>query len=156
MEARLCIDEISTRDQYALLDQIRRGAVAAGAREDFRFRRWPARRRLLGSHPLVNHAEVALGLPGDDYLKLLARVVAGDLDHDTVDALALNRWLDRAELVDTLLHHWNRLLDRLAHAREERRLRHRDLDTPAAEMRNVQRMLAGRAGNASKRPGELS
>src|SRR5262245_65840381 len=106
MEARLCIDEISTRDQYALLDQVRRVAVAAGAIEDLRFRRWPARRRLLGSHALVDHAEVELGLRGDDSLKLLGIFVAGDLDHDTVDALALNRWLVRAELVDTLLAQW--------------------------------------------------
>jgi len=81
---------------------------------------------------------------------------SGNLHQNALHTLALDRWLDCAKRVDALFDDRDRLLDRLPHAFDQRRLRHDGLDTATAEMRNLEGALAGCPRDASEGPRELS
>jgi hypothetical protein len=73
-----------------------------------------------------------------------------------VGALALNQRLDQAKLVDAPLDDLDGLIDRLAHALDDRRLGHGDLDAPAALVGDLECTLAGAAQYAAERLRELA
>jgi hypothetical protein len=155
VEAGLRIGEVAAGDQDAFFDQVGSLPLAARALEDFGLRRWPCLHRLLGAHRLVDHAEIKLGGLAQKLLEALRVLQAGHLHQDAVDALALDQRLDRTELVDAALDDLDRLLDRLAHALDDRRLGQRERYEPAANIDDVDRALAGGAQDSAERLREL-
>ena len=76
---------------------------------------------------------------------------ARHLHQDAVGAFALDQRLDRAELVDAPLDDLDRLVDRLAHALDDRRLGQRQTDQVAGFVGDVEVALPGGAEKAAER-----
>ena len=76
---------------------------------------------------------------------------ARHLHQNAVDALALDQRLDGAEFVDAALDDLDRLLDRLADAIGDRRLRDRQPDQAAAGVGDFEAALAAGAEQAAER-----
>src|SRR2546423_11298409 len=76
---------------------------------------------------------------------------AGDLHQDAIVALALDHRFDRAELVDAALDDLDRLLDGLAHALDNGRLRESQADQSATSIGDVEVALVARAEQAANR-----
>ena len=152
IEARLRVGEILARHQHPLLDQVRRLSFGLRAGQNFGFRRHPAALlRLVGRHRLVDHAERQLGGLAEQFLEPRGILQARHLNQHAVDALALDRRLDGAKLVDAALDDLDRLLDRLADALDQRRLGGRKPDQAAAGIDDVDGALSGGAEQPSER-----
>ena len=96
---------------------------AALAVENFRIRRRMRRQRLLRRHRQVDHAEIELRGLAENLLQPRRVLQARHLHQNAVGALALDRRLDQAELVDAALDDLDRLIDGLADALGDRRRR---------------------------------
>ena len=122
VEARLGVDQIGAGDQNALLDEIFLPTLAV---EDFRVRRRMGRHRLLRGHRLIDHAKIELRGLAENFLQPRRVLQARHLDENAVGALALDGRLDQPEFIDAALDDLDRLIDRLADALGERRVRRR-------------------------------
>ena len=101
--------------------------------------------RLIDRRGLVDQTEGELGGLAEQFLQPRRILQARHLHQDAVDALALNRWLDGAELVDAALDDLDRLLHRLADALDDGGLGRSEPDQAVAGIDDVDRTLAGRA-----------
>ena len=124
VEAGLRIGQVAARDQHALVDQVGRPARLLGAVQKFVIRRHAALQRLLRRARNVDHAEIELGGLAEQFLEPGRVLQARHLHQDAVGALALDQRLDGAEFVDAPLDDLDRLVDRLAHALDDRRVGH--------------------------------
>ena len=144
VEAGLGVGEIGAGDQYALLDQIFLPALAV---ENFRVRRRMGRDRLLRGHRLIDHAKIKLRGLAENFLQPRRVLQAGHLDENAVSALALNGRLDQPEFIDAALDDLDRLIDRLADALGQRRVRGRQRNQ-AAVLGDIDAALPGGADYA--------
>ena len=139
VEARLRIGQLLAGDDDALLEKIRLPAFRLGAVDDLRFRRRPGFQRLLRRHRHVDQPEGQLGGLADEVDELLRIAETRHLHQDAVGALALDRRLDQAELVDAPFDDLDRLVHDLADALDDGRLGDGELDEPAAGIDDVER-----------------
>ena len=115
VEARLCIDQILTRDERALFHQIGDRRVVLGI-EHFRRRGGAAVQRILRRHGLVHHMEGQFCRLVQDVLQALRILQTGNLNDDAVSPFALDGRLGRAEFVHAAADDLSRLRDRRRHA----------------------------------------
>ena len=102
-------------------------------------------------HRHIDQPERQLGGLADDVDELLRIAETGHLHQDTVGALALDRRLDQAELVDAPLDDLDRLIHHLADPLDDGRLHDGELNEPATGVDDIERALAGRTEEAAKR-----
>ena len=151
IEAWLRIGQILSRHHDAFLDQ--EGLVVLGLRalEQLRFRGNTSLRGLIGRNRLIDQPEGQLGGLAEQLLQPRGILQARHLHQNAVDALALDRRLDRAELVDAPLDDLDRLLDRLADALDDRRRGRRQPEEATADVGDLDGALAGSAEHAAER-----
>ena len=125
--------------------------MAAHSARSSELRRQPALLRLFRRDAGVDHPEVHLGGLAENFLQARRILQARHLDQNAVDALALDQRLDRAKFVDALLDDLDRLLDRLADAFGDGRLRHGETDKAIARILHLQATLAGGTQQAAER-----
>ena len=93
---------------------------------------------------LIDHAKIEFGGLAENLLQSRRVLQTGHLHQNAVGAFALDRRLDQAELVDAALDDLDRLIDGLANALDDRRVRWRKRDE-AAILADIDASLARRA-----------
>ena len=145
VEAGLGVGQVLARDDDALLDHIGLVVLGLGALEQLGIRRHVALYRLIDRRGLVDQPERQLGGLAEQFLQPRRILQARHLHQDAIDALALDRRLDGAELVDAALDDLDRLFDRLADALDDGGLGRGEADHAVAGIDHVDRALAGGA-----------
>ena len=138
VEAGLGVDEIGAGHENAFFDEI---FLSAFAVEDFRVLRHVGGRCLLRRFRRVDHAEVELRGLAENLLQPRRILQARHLHENAAGALALDGRLDQAKLVDAALDDLDRLIDGLADAFDDRRVRRGQRDQ-AASLGDVDAALA--------------
>ena len=150
VKAGLRVGEIGARYQHALFDQIRRLRLARAVQHVV-IQRHLALRRLLHRITGIDHAEIELGGLAKQLLEPGRILQARNLDQNAVGAFALDQRFHRAEFVDAPLDDLDRLIDRLAHPLDDRRLAQRKPDQAAGLAGNVKAALSGGAQDSAER-----
>ena len=120
VEAGLGVDQVLAGDDDALLDQIWLTFVLGGGSTS-ESAGGRLRAPVLRRHRHIDQAEGELGGLADQLLEARRVLQTRHLHQHAVGALALDRRLDGAELVDAAAHDLDRLIDRLADALGDRR-----------------------------------
>ena len=110
IECRLRVDEVFTRNDDPVLDEMRNRRIVHRIKNGRACRR-PPFDRLLYRHGLIDHLERQLCRLAENVLKALRILKTRDLDENTVYALALDDRFGRAELVDAAADNFDRLRD---------------------------------------------
>ncbi len=155
IETGLRVGQVAARDQNLLLDDDRR-LRRLRVQQHFRVLRQSSLLRLVRRNAGIDHPEIHLGGLAENFLQARRILQAGHLHENAVDALTLDQRLDGTEFVDPLLDDLDRLLDRLADAFGDGRLRHRQPDQAAASILHLEAALAAGTQQTAERLRQLA
>ena len=113
IETGLGIGQIAAGHQHLLLDDVGLAGRFSALGSNSESAGTRPRGGLIRRHGQIDHAEFHLGGLAEQFLQPGRILQARHLHQDTVEPLALDQRLDRAEFVDATLDDLDRLLDRL-------------------------------------------